>query len=265
MSVNPFEAQSRPRVFATSPRAPDKAARGRRGASRASTYARAIAGLIVAGLIYAASAREDAPQNAEIRFFDIPAQPLASALQAYGQTTKAQVLYESRLAAGRRSAPLRGDFTPEEALTALLAGTEIKVRRIGSDAITLVLASDSGDLPPPHFFAPADLSLDPLRVQPTPDEEEQERIEAYSEIVRSDVAGALRRNARTRSGNYRVGVDLWVDEARKIRHTRLFRSTGDVERDAAVTATLQGLVISRDAPDNMPLPLHVVVVVTSLK
>lgn len=259
MSTGSLEARSAPGGFASLRRA-----LGRREA-RVSTCARAITGLIVAGLIYAASAREDEPPNRESRFFDIPAQPLASALQAYGQATKVQVLYESRLAAGRRSAPLRGEFTLEEALSALLAGTDIKVRRIGSDAITLAPVSDGVELPPPRLFAPADLSLDPLRVQPTPDEDEQWRMQAYSETVRNDIAGALRRNARTRSGNYRVGVDIWIDESRRVQRTRLFRSTGDAERDAAVNATLQGLVISREAPANMPLPLHVLVVVTSLK
>lgn len=219
----------------------------------------------IAGLVYTALAQEDSARPAPPQVFDIPPQPLPSALQAYGQATGVQVLYESSSATGRRSAPVQGSFTPDAALGLLLTGTDLKVRYIRPNAITLTPPSADGDLPPAHPLATADLSLDPLRVQASADDGEQVRLRDYSEIVQSDIEGALRKNAKTRSGSYRFGIKLWVDQSRTVQRTQLFESTGDHDRDAAVSATLQGLVIRRQAPTNAPSPVHVVVVVRSLR
>ncbi|MBG0812398.1 STN domain-containing protein [Methylosinus sp. H3A] len=220
----------------------------------------------VAAFAYAASAQDEGARQESFRFYDIPAQSLASALEAYGQAAGVQVLFESRSAAGRRSAPLHGSFTADAALERLLAGTDVKVRYVGPNAITLEPLAALFDLPPAHPLASADMSLDPLQVQASRDgDQELALLRDYSDAVRSDIERALRRNARTRSGNYRIGVKLWVDDARRVERAQLFQSTGDSERDAAVSASLQGLLISRDAPTHLPLPVRVLVVVKSLK
>lgn len=62
----------------------------------------AYAALLTAG-IYAAEAEDRQVAKAAERIaFSIPRQPLAGALQAYGQATGIQVLYESNSAVGRR-------------------------------------------------------------------------------------------------------------------------------------------------------------------
>ncbi len=241
--------------------------RGARPARRRSLRPGALAMMsaaAIAGLVYTALAQDDGARHAPTQF-DIPSQPLSNALQAYGEATGVQVLYESSSAIGRRSAPVQGSFTPDAALGLLLAGTDIKVRYIRPNAITLTLPSADGDLPPVHPFAAVDLSLDPLRVQASTEDGDQARLRDYSEIVQGDIESALRRNAKTRSGSYRFGINLWVDQSRTVQRTQLFQSTGDRDRDAAVSATLQGLVISRQAPTNAPLPVRVVVVVRSLR
>jgi hypothetical protein len=81
--------------------------------------------------------------------------------------------------------------------------------------------------------------------------------------VQLDIQSALRRNPKTRSGNYRAVLDLWIDSARVIQRTALLQSTGQAERDAAVTAALQGLTTSRPPPANAPQPVRVVIVVKS--
>jgi hypothetical protein len=220
----------------------------------------------IAFFVYAASAQDDAARPDPPHFYDIPAQSLASALEAYGQAAGVQVLFESRSALGRRSAPLLGSFTADAALERLLAGTDVKVRFVGPNAITLESLASRYDLPPAHPLASADMSLDPLQVQASRDSDrDQGLLRDYSNAVRSDIERALRRNARTRSGNYRIGVKLWVDDARRIERAQLFQSTGDKERDAAVSASLQGLLISRDAPTHLELPVRVLVVVKSLR
>jgi hypothetical protein len=226
----------------------------------------AYAALLIAG-IFAANAEEDqvARSGGPIAFH-IPAQSLAGALQAYGQTTGIQVLYESNSAVGRTSVAVEGTYAADAALNLLLTGTELKVRYIRPDAITLALpnAEGVGYVPPATPLGTSDLSLGTLRVRGSSDNDAA-RLQDYSQRVQMDVQNALRKNARTREGNYRAVLDLWIDPARTIERTELFRSTGDRERDAAVAAALRGLTISRPAPVNTPQPVRVVIVVKSLQ
>lgn len=218
----------------------------------------------IAGCVCAAVAQGEGEGRASRLSFDIPEQPLASALRVYGQTAGVEVLYESRAAAGLRSRPVHGDFTPSAALERLLSGTALKIRYTRPNAVTL--ASPSADDPPPGLpLASADLSLDPLRVVGPPEDVESNQFRDYADAVRGEIEAALRRNAKTRSGDYRIGVDVWIDESRRIRRTQLFLSTGDQDRDAAVNVSLQGVVVNRPTPANIPLPVHVMVVVRSLR
>ena len=197
--------------------------------------------------------------------FHIPAQPLASALQAYGSQTGVQVLYESRSAVGQLSRAVEGSFTPQDALNLLLAGTDLSVRYSRPDAITLARPSPNADAPPASPLTRADLSLGTLRVRAGSEEDDGASLRDYSESVQLDVQKALQRNARTRAGSYRAVLDLWIDaSSRAVARTQLFRSTGDAERDAAVAAALRGLVISRAAPASMPQPVRIAIVVRSM-
>lgn len=226
-----------------------------------------FAALLIAGIL-AANAQEDhAARAGKPIAFNIPSQSLAGALQAYGQTTGIQVLYESNSAVGRTSVAVEGAYTADAALNLLLTGTELRVRYIRPDAITLALpnAERVGYAAPATPLATPDLSLGKLRVRRTADGDDTARLQDYSQRVQMDIQNALRKNARTRDGNYRAVLDIWIDPSRTIERTELFRSTGDQERDAAVSATLRGLTISRPAPANTPRPVRVVIVVKSLQ
>jgi hypothetical protein len=246
---------------------PAKGYPGRNNFQRRANLAAAFAVLLIVG-IYAATAQErQAIGGGAPIAFDIPAQALASALQAYGQQTGVQVLYESSSAAGRRSSAVEGIFAPDAALDLLLTGTDLRARYSRRDAITLALPNTEGigSLPPESPLATSDLSLGTLRVRGSSDNDAAARLQDYSQRVQMDIQNALRKNAKTRDGNYRAVLDIWVDPARTIERTELFRSTGDRERDAAVTATLRGLTISKPAPANMPQPVRLVIVVKSLQ
>lgn len=216
--------------------------------------------------IFAAGATEDqgARPGGPIAFH-IPAQSLAGALQAYGQTTGIQVLYESNSAVGLTSVAVEGMFAADAALRLLLKGTELRVRYIRPDAITLAPRSGEGvdRVSPAVPLATSDLSLGTLRVRGSNGSDS--RLQDYSQGVQMDIQNALRKNPRTRDGNYRAVLDLWIDPARMIERTELFRSTGDRERDAAVAATLRGVTISRPAPANTPQPVRIGIIVNSLQ
>jgi hypothetical protein len=227
----------------------------------------AYAALLLAG-IYSAAAEEGqvARSNAPMAFH-IPSQPLATALQAYGQRTGVQVLYESNSAIGRTSSAVEGNFVPEAALGLLLAGTDLRVSYTRADAITLAPPYAEGVAPAASSspLGGSDLSLGTLRVRGSKDGDESARLSEYNERVQLDIQNALRKNVKTRDGSYRAVLDLWIDPARTIERTELFRSSGDRERDAAIATTLRGVTISRPAPANVQQPVRVSIVVQSLQ
>jgi hypothetical protein len=222
--------------------------------------------LLVTGMLAAHAEDARVARPSDPIEFNIPAESLANALQAYGQATGIQVLYESNSAVSRMSAAVQGKFAADTALNLLLAGTGLKVRYIRPDAITLALpdADGPGAVSSVAPSASSDLSLGTLHVRGPHDGDEAARLRDYSQSVQMDIQNALRKNAKTRDGSYRAVLDLWIDPASTIERTELFRSTGDRERDVAVATTLHGVTISRPVPVNTPQPIRVVIVVRSL-
>lgn len=194
--------------------------------------------------------------------FHIPVQPLASALQTYGRLTGIQVLYESKSAAGQRSSAIDGTMTPDAALNALLAGTDLRVRYVQSDTITLAsIASAAPGSTAPEPLAGPDLSLGTLRVR-GPGQADT-RLQDYSTRLRAEIQDALRKNPRTREGSYRVVLDIWIDPTRTVERTKVSRSTGDNDRDVAITTALRGLTVSEPVPPNAPQPIRVAIIARS--
>lgn len=73
--------------------------------------------------------------------FDIPAQALSSALNAYADAANIQLSYPSALTTGLRSTGVSGQFTAQQALQKLLTGTGLVPRSTGRGSITLEKAS----------------------------------------------------------------------------------------------------------------------------
>ena len=82
--------------------------------------------------------------------FDIPAQDLASALQAFGKQSKQQLVFDGSDVRGKSSAALMGTYSADEGIKRLLAGTGLGAKRTGSGVIAIhpievgAINSDSG-------------------------------------------------------------------------------------------------------------------------
>ncbi|MGY3530987.1 MULTISPECIES: STN domain-containing protein [Bradyrhizobium] len=239
---------------------------GAPGASATSRYLFGIcAALLIGGICAVAAQQRDTVAASAAIEFNIPAQQLASALQAYGERTGVQVLYESNSATGRKSTSVEGRLTPEDALNMLLTGTDLKVQYIRPDAITLASRGARADHPPASPLATADLSLGTMQVRATSDGNGSGALRDYSESLQLDLQKALQKNIGSRGGSYQLVVDLWIDPSRTIQRTQLLRSTGDQNRDAAVTAALQGLTVSRTTPANASQPVRIAIRVKSFQ
>jgi iron complex outermembrane receptor protein len=69
--------------------------------------------------------------------FDIPAQPLSSALKTLAKQSGAPMLYAEQTAAGRRSPGLSGTYTTSEATGKLLAGSVLSYRVAADGTVTV--------------------------------------------------------------------------------------------------------------------------------
>ncbi|MCG8595777.1 MAG: TonB-dependent receptor, partial [Kiloniellales bacterium] len=88
--------------------------------------------------------------------FDIPGQPLRTALLAFGRQAGLQVTVDAATTAGKTAQAVSGSLTAEEALTRLLAGTGLTWRYLDARTVTLEPAAIRQDDGP--------MRLDPVTV-----------------------------------------------------------------------------------------------------
>ncbi|TCV68595.1 hemoglobin/transferrin/lactoferrin receptor protein [Neorhizobium sp. S3-V5DH] len=81
------------------------------------------------------------------RSFDIPAQPLASAVNAFGRQSGLQVTLAASTSRGINAKAVSGNLTPDQALARMLAGTGVNYRIANGTAVIGAQASSGGDLP----------------------------------------------------------------------------------------------------------------------
>jgi hypothetical protein len=96
-------------------------------------------GPVLIGAAFGAERDIETGQGRLIRF-EIPAQPLANAIEAYSAATGIVAAYNSNLAVGRLSGAVKGTFMPEEALRRLLIGNGLSFRYTTQRAFVLVAA-----------------------------------------------------------------------------------------------------------------------------
>ena len=97
-----------------------------------------------------------AQANAAVMSFDIPAQPLSAALTVFSTQSGLQIAADTAVVSGLTSPGVSGDKTPSDALSALLAGTGVTWRFVGSDAVVLeqAPARAGGGAAAPMVLAP---------------------------------------------------------------------------------------------------------------
>ncbi|MDX3911704.1 MAG: TonB-dependent siderophore receptor [Sphingobium sp.] len=88
--------------------------------------------------------------------YDVPAGPLAVALNRFAEASDIKLFYYAALTNGLSSPRLKGSFGPAEALSHLLAGSGLTFRQTGPDAFTLERAPTSAD---------SAIQLGPVRVE----------------------------------------------------------------------------------------------------
>jgi hypothetical protein len=174
--------------------------------------------------------------------FDIPAQPLERALDAYASKTGMAALVDRELVEGRRSSSVKGTLAPDQALRILLAGTNLSARYASSSAFTLEPADEPVISKPATNARPTDFGS--IR-------------QVYFAELQEALADAFCRRPESRPGRYRLGLQLWIAGNGTISASHLLSSTGDEQRDAAIAELLDQVRVAPPPPD-LPQPVTVV-------
>lgn len=180
--------------------------------------------------------------------FDIPRQPLASALDSYSATTGIVGLYRAQLAIGRLSRPIAGRYTPEAALRLLLDNSGLAAQYASAEAFVLV-PSRHNELSSRSVAAVARAAI----------AQQDDAQRAYSGLLQDRINVALCASGSTRPGDYRIALNFRVGASGEIEQFNLLGSSGDSRRDAAISSALRGLPIGRQAPSHMSQPFTMVV------
>ncbi|MFT4055808.1 MAG: TonB-dependent receptor, partial [Novosphingobium sp.] len=115
--------------------------RPRRDGLRPALLAAALGTSMIA--LAAPAQAQEASQSAGTRF-DIPAQPLAGAINMFGRQSGLQVTADAALVNGVRSQPVQGDMPALTALSHMLSGTGVSWRMAGN-AVVLIAAPKGTD------------------------------------------------------------------------------------------------------------------------
>lgn len=162
--------------------------------------------------------------------FDIPSMPLAAALEAYGNVSGRDILYNSETAIGRQSTPVHGRLSYDAALMVLLEGTGLSVNLQTEQSYILV--------PAPSWAESLPASLD-----------------GYYARLQMAVRDALCRDVEARPGTYRVALRLWVDAAGDVARYQRLSSSGSTIVDDGLDRVLAGLRIGVPPPQELAQPL----------
>lgn len=165
--------------------------------------------------------------------FEISEQPLETALDAFVSISRLQVLYETWMTDGLRSAEVKGVLTREAALRQLLSGTGLDFVYTEQQAFTLVFARQTTTRPISDF-------------------------DTFLGLVQARVVTALCRYLETRPGAFRLALQLRIRPDGRVLRPVLLGSTGEDRRDAAINRVLTNLIVDIGPPPNMPQPITLV-------
>lgn len=172
--------------------------------------------------------------------FDIDAQPLGDALVAYSGVTGIETLYDSAVARGHGSAPVKGAFNAVDALRAMLVGTGLSARPIAQDAVTI------------------ELQPTPVRAAASPEHDNNDR-RGYYGVIQASIARAFCSSDLVQPGAYRAIVKFSVTAMGQIRQPSLIGTTGRDDRDRMILRTLDGMSMAVPPPADLQQPIMMVI------
>jgi hypothetical protein len=173
--------------------------------------------------------------------FDLPVQPLVSALESYSVASGWQVIYDADLATGRRSARVKGTFAPDIALRMLLVGTGLTAQYMAADGVMLV--------PDPTATA--------VRQQMPGDAISFFR--GYYGRIQTGLKRAFCADRQIRLGSYRIALGFWIGSSGTVTRAIALGSTGRTDVDDAFSRAVHTLSVGNPPPVGFSQPIVILV------
>lgn len=200
-----------------------------------------IASLVVAAHSLAlASDKRDEASSSQAISIDIPALPLAEALEAYSVAVGREVVYNGKLAIGQESAAVHGIYTPEAALQRLLEGSGLSPRYMAADAFVLVPTPTDKPRLPVNTASSADVAR-------------------YYGLIQAGLRRIFCADSRTQPGNYRVAVSFWIEFDGRVSRTELLGTSGKSDVDARIAWAFRSFSIGVPPPEGFAQPVTLLV------
>lgn len=177
--------------------------------------------------------------------FNIPSQPLGSALEIYARVSSHEVLYDGALADGRRSSLVEGVYTPEVALQILLAGTGLWADF--KDAFFFVVGLASTEKSADHKTGRRSV----------------EHMRYYGRLQASLKTAFCNNNVLP--DDHRVAARLWVGQRGHVLQVKNLASAGSGELDQQIEAVLHGLRLGGPPPAGFAQPITIVIMPSDAK
>jgi TonB-dependent receptor len=102
---------------------------------RASVFGCLLVGTSVISIAQPAIAAAATQASQSTHFYDIPAQPLGTALSTYAEVSGVDLVANPAAVKGKRSHAIKGNFSPEEALSEILRGTSLDYRMSSNGSV----------------------------------------------------------------------------------------------------------------------------------
>jgi TonB-dependent receptor len=165
-----------------------------------------------------------------VRFYDIPAQPLGSALSSYAEVSGVDLVANPAAVKGKRSHAIKGNFSPEDALNEILRGTSLDYRMSSNGSV--IVGGTMGYIPA-SVRAPASevdgvqLAQNEPQPAPTADKPAQQQStsgDAEPQIVITGIRASLQRSRDIKRNATGVVDAVSAEEIGKFPDTNLAES-----------------------------------------
>lgn len=218
-----------------------------------------LAAAALAALFAPAASAATPPGSTQERGYDLAAQDLEAALLAFGRTSGIDIVYDSAILRGLRSAPLKGRFAPPIAVATLLRGSPLVHRFTSATAVLIVRAgADRPSGSNPDISAPlgrAQLTLNRLRVtagliigKPPVD------YRPFGQIVQGTIMRRLQ-DSPVQARRFQARLAVRIDDQGMIRPLGMQAGSGDAQLDKELLRILNGLALPEVPPAGMPQPI----------
>jgi hypothetical protein len=192
-----------------------------------------------AATVSTSKAQDQNSETSRLISFNIPRQPMGSALAAFGAATRLEVIADARVSRGRLSSSVVGAMPVGEALATLVAGTGL-ISRI----------DDFGNVRIKENSEASELQFSPVR---------SPYASYFAAVQRAALDAACEQEANS-LGEYRLVFRMWIAPTGAVERLKFLDTTGNRQRDETLARALYRIRMAESLPPGLIQPITLVIV-----